>query len=406
MEAPAAATRHVLFLNWRDTRNPEGGGSEVYVERIAGELVRRGHRATLLCAGHSAGPAEEVTADGVRVLRRGGRHTVYLRAALVYLAGALGFGPLSRRGGGRPDLIVDVGNGLPFLSALYARRPVIALVHHVHREQWPVVLGRGLATFGWWVESWLAPRVYRRCQYVTVSAATRRELATLGIDAARVAIVHNGTPDMTVGPVPRTPHPSLVVLGRLVPHKQVEVALQTVAALSTELPELTLVVAGQGWWEPQLRQLAAELGVTERVRFTGFVSDEEKRTLLAGAWVALTPSLKEGWGLTIVEAGAVGTPTVAFRGAGGVEEALVDTETGLLADDVDDFVTKVRGLLVDDAYRARMGAGARAHAARFTWPVSGEKFAALVARAANVPALAPVKQMEPVEQVEPSYLVP
>ncbi|PWU45284.1 glycosyl transferase family 1 [Micromonospora globispora] len=403
MEAPAAATRHVLFLNWRDTRNPEGGGSEVYVERIAGELVRRGHQATLLCARHSAGPAEEVTAAGVRVLRRGGRHTVYLRAALVYLAGALGFGPLSRRGGGRPDLIVDVGNGLPFLSALYARRPVIALVHHVHREQWPVVLGRGLATFGWWVESWLAPRVYRRCQYITVSAATRRELATLGIDPARVAIVHNGTPDMTVGPVPRTPHPSLVVLGRLVPHKQVEVALQTVAALATELPELTLVVAGQGWWEPQLRQLAADLGVTDRVRFTGFISDEEKRTLLAGAWVALTPSLKEGWGLTIVEAGAVGTPTVAFRGAGGVEEALVDTETGLLADDVDDFVAKVRRLLVDDAYRAAMGAGARAHAARFTWPVSGEKFAALVARAANVPALAPVKQMEP---VEPSYLVP
>ncbi|MEU0765167.1 hypothetical protein ABZ351_36590, partial [Streptomyces microflavus] len=82
MDAPAAATtRHVLFLNWRDTRNPEGGGSEVYVERIAGELVRHGHRATLLCATHPAGPAEETTPDGVRVLRRGGRHTVYLRAA-------------------------------------------------------------------------------------------------------------------------------------------------------------------------------------------------------------------------------------------------------------------------------------------------------------------------------------
>jgi hypothetical protein len=95
-----------------------------------------------------------------------------------------------------------------------------------------------------------------RCQYVTVSAATRAELATLGIDAARVAIVHNGTPDMSVGAVPRTPQPSLVVLGRLVPHKQVEVALRTVAALADQLPGLTLVVAGQGWWEPQLREFA------------------------------------------------------------------------------------------------------------------------------------------------------
>ncbi|MEV0157652.1 glycosyltransferase family 4 protein [Micromonospora sp. NPDC050686] len=394
MEAPAAATRHVLFLNWRDTRNPEGGGSEVYVERIAAELVRRGHRATLLCATHTAGAAEETTADGVRILRRGGRHTVYLRAALVYLAGAVGLGPLSRRHGGRPDLLVDVGNGLPFLSALYARRPVIALVHHVHREQWPVVLGHWLARFGWWVESWLAPRVYRRCQYVTVSAATRRELATLGVDPERVAVVHNGTPDMSVGPVPRSPRPSLVVLGRLVPHKQVEVALRAVAELAGELPGLTLTVAGQGWWESQLREVAAELGITDRVRFTGFVSDVEKRELLASAWVALTPSLKEGWGLTIVEAGAVGTPTVAFRGAGGVEEALVHGETGLLADDVEDFVAQVRRLLTDDAYRSAMGDAARRHAGRFTWPVSGEKFAALVSRAANVPAYAPVEQVE------------
>ncbi len=400
MEAPAAATRHVLFLNWRDTRNPEGGGSEVYVERIAGELVRRGHRATLLCATHVNGLAEEVTAEGVRVLRRGGRHTVYLRAALLYLAGALGIGPLTQSHGGRPDLIVDVCNGLPFLSALYARRPVIALVHHVHREQWCVVLGRWLARFGWWVESWLAPRVYRRCQYVTVSTATQVELASLGIDPARVAIVHNGTPDMTVRAVQRSTHPSLVVLGRLVPHKQVEVALRTLANLAEELPGLTLTVAGQGWWEPQLRQLAADLEVTDRVRFTGFVSDQEKRELLAASWVALTPSIKEGWGLTIVEAAAVGTPTVAFRGAGGVEEALVDGETGLLADDIDDFVAKARLLLTDETYRSTMGEAARAHAGRFTWPVSGEKFAALVMRAAKAPARTPT------EQVATTYLLP
>lgn len=398
MEVPAAAAaRHVLFLNWRDTRNPEGGGSEVYVERVAGELARRGHRTTLLCATHRAGPAEETTDDGVRVLRRGGRHTVYFWAALVYLAGAVGLGPLARHRGGRPDLIVDVGNGLPFLSPLYANCPVIALVHHVHREQWPVVLGRWLASFGWWVESWLAPRVYRHCRYVTVSAATRAELATLGIDPERVSIVHNGTPDMATADVPRTEQPSLVVLGRLVPHKQVEVALRTVAALADELPALSLTVAGQGWWEQQLRDLATELGIAERVRFTGFISDADKRALLAQAWVALTPSLKEGWGLTIVEAGAVGTPTVAFRGAGGVEESLVDGETGLLADNLDDFVAKVRLLLTDDAYRSTMGAAARAHAARFTWPAAGEKFAALVTRAANAPALAPAK---------PSYLAP
>ena len=97
-----------------------------------------------------------------RVVRRGGRHTVYLRAAVLYLAGFVGLGRLARRHGGRPDVVVDVGNGVPFLNPLYVRRPVIALVHHVHREQWPCVLGRRGARFGWWLESRLAPWAYRR----------------------------------------------------------------------------------------------------------------------------------------------------------------------------------------------------------------------------------------------------
>ncbi|WP_425544585.1 glycosyltransferase family 4 protein [Actinoplanes couchii] len=387
---PAAATRQVLFLNWRDTRNPHGGGSEVYVEKIAAELIRRGHTATLLCAAHSEGPAEETAPSGLRVLRRGGRHTVYLQAAWLYLIGALGFGPLSRRRGARPDVIVDVGNGLPFLSPLWAFCPVIALVHHVHREQWPVVLTPRLARIGWWIESWLAPRVYRRCRYVTVSAATRDELAVLGVDAERVTIIHNGTPEMAPAePVARTAEPSLVVVGRLVPHKRVEMALDTVAALTDELPELTLTVAGQGWWEDELREYAVKLGIAERVRFAGFVSDEEKRVLMSRAWVALTPSLKEGWGLTIVEASAVGTPNIAFRGAGGVEESLVDGRTGMLAEDQADFTAKTRRLLCDDVLRAGMGSAARAHAASFTWPAAGEKFAALVMRPVMVPAPSP-----------------
>jgi glycosyltransferase involved in cell wall biosynthesis len=368
----------VLFLNWRDTGNPEGGGSEVYVERVAAELVTRGHRVTVLCAAYPGAAGEELTGSGVRLLRRGGRHTVYLRAALAWLTGWLGLGALARRPYGMPDLVVDVGNGLPFLCPLYTRRPVIALVHHVHREQWPVVLGARAARIGWWIESRLAVRVYRRCRYVTVSAATRDELAGLGVDPARVSVIHNGTPELVGRPAPRAAEPTLVVLGRLVPHKRVELALRTVAELAPSVPTIRLVVAGQGWWEERLREVAGELGIADRVRFTGFVTDADKHALLSSAWLALTPSLKEGWGLTIVEAGAAGTPAVAFRSAGGVAEAIRDGVTGLLAADEDDFVARVRELLTDDVRRLAMGAAARAHAATFTWPVAGARFAGLV----------------------------
>jgi glycosyltransferase involved in cell wall biosynthesis len=370
---------HVLLLNWRDTAHPEGGGSEVYVEQVAAELASHGYRATMLCAKHTDAAAQESRGGDITILRRGGRHTVYMRAALTYLSGKFGFGPLSRRRLGRPDVIVDVGNGIPFLSKLYSRKPVLALVHHVHREQWPVVMGSWwMAKLGWWIESRLAIRVYRNCRYVTVSAATRRELTTLGVDAGRISIVHNGTPELPVVSTERDTAPTLLVLGRLVPHKRVEIALRTLARLLPDFPGLRLIVAGSGWWDTHLRDYARELGVAEHVEFAGFVSQEDKQRLLARAWVALTPSLKEGWGLTIVEAAAQGTPTVAFAAAGGVAEALVDGRTGLLAVDEDHFVKLVQELLGDAERREAMGDAARAHAASFTWQAAGEEFAGLI----------------------------
>ena len=376
---PADPLSHVLFLNWRDTANPEGGGSEVYSERIAAQLVAHGHRVTLLSAAHAGAPAEQAMPSGVHILRRGGRHTVYLRAALTYLAGRLGRGPLAAAGSrGRPDLIVDVCNGVPFLSPLYARCPTVVVVHHVHREQWPVVLGGWRGRFGWWLESRVAPRVYRRCRYVTVSAATRDELVRLGVGGERISVIHNGLDEVTAGPVTRAAYPCMVVLGRLVPHKRVEFALAALAALAADLPGLRLVVAGQGWWESRLREQAATLGVAGRTEFAGYVSERRKHELLASGWVVLVPSLKEGWGLTIVEAGIRGTPAIAFRAAGGVRDAIRDGDTGLLADDLDDFVAKTRRLLTDDRARRRMGTAARAYASGFTWAAAGEQLAVLV----------------------------
>ncbi|GIF22804.1 glycosyltransferase involved in cell wall biosynthesis [Actinoplanes tereljensis] len=370
---------HILFLNWRDTRNPESGGSEVYTERIAAELVARGHRVTLLCAKHAGAPAEQVLPTDVHVLRRGGRHTVYLRAALSYLAGRCHLGRLAPGARGRPDLIVDVCNGVPFLSPLYARCPTVVVIHHVHREQWPVVFGGLKARFGWWLESRVGPRVYRRCRYVTVSTATRDELAELGIPRTRITLVHNALVGPGCASALRSAYPSLVVLGRLMPHKRVEHALDALAAL----PEARLVIAGRGYWEPRLREYAARLGVADRTDFAGYVSEQRKHELLSLGWVVLVPSLKEGWGLTIMEAAAHGTPAVAFRSAGGVCDAIRDGETGLLADDPGDFVAKIRWLLTDEKTRHQMGTAARAYAESFTWAAAGERMAALVDEAAQ-----------------------
>ncbi len=348
------------MLNWRDTGHPEAGGSEVYAESVADGLAQRGHEVVLLTARHPGAHREDRRSSGVRVLRRGGRLTVYLQAALAHWT----------RRTGRPEFIIETQNGVPYLAALWApRTPHVVLVHHVHREQWPVVFGPRAARVGWWVESRLAPWVNRRRPYIAVSEVTRTELGEQGIDPARVRVIHNGTIAPPAQDHARAAVPQLLVLGRLVPHKRVELALQTLARLLPLVPEARLIIAGRGWWEDEIRAEVSRLGLEEHVELAGFVSDEERHRLYATSWVSLVPSLKEGWGLVVVEAGLHATPTVAFEGTGGVTESIVHGRTGLLArpDDLDHFTAHVHALIIDPDLRAAMGTAARQFASGFTW---------------------------------------
>jgi glycosyltransferase involved in cell wall biosynthesis len=267
-------------------------------------------------------------------------------------------------------------------------------VHHVHREQWPIVFGRVGGAIGWWLESVVAPRLYRRCRYVTVSGATAAELATLGVAPARVTVVPNG-----VDPVPAVrsvpdPEPHLVVLGRLVPHKRVEHAVEALARLRSRWPGLRLSVVGDGWWRDELSATADRLGVRELVEFHGYVDEQAKHEALARAWVHLCPSVKEGWGLVVTEAGAHRVPTVGYRSAGGLRESVVDGRTGLLVDDVDELIAAVDRLLADDAARRRMGEAAARHAESYSWDASVRGFAGVLRGALRASAGAVVEDVD------------
>lgn len=357
----------MLLLSWRDADHPEAGGAEKYLHEVAHGLVARGYSVTVRTAAYPGALRREVV-DGVRFERAGGHYSVYLRSMLAVLLG-----------GWRYDVVVDVQNGVPFLSPLVTSRPVVNLVHHVHREQWPVVFGPAVARFGWWMEAWLAPRVYRRSRYVAVSRSTRDELAALGVDPGRVSLVHNGTDAVADPGTAEAPRPTVAVLGRLVPQKRVEVALEAAARLLPDHPDLEVLVIGSGYWEPHVRDEARRLGLDDRVVFTGHVSESEKHRLLARSWVLALPSLKEGWGLVVVEAGVHGTPTVAFRGAGGLDESVRHGETGLLVDGgAHEFADALGSLLADRATRLRLSREAERWARRFTWDETTERFAAVL----------------------------
>jgi glycosyltransferase involved in cell wall biosynthesis len=362
--ATSARRQRVLVLNWRDPWHPEAGGSELYMEQVLTRLAARGFDVVVFTARYTGSTAQEVR-DGIHYIRRGGHLTVYLWAMFLLLT----------RRFGRVDRVLEVQNGMPFLSRLATNAPVTVLVHHVHREQWPVV-GPVLARIGWFMESRAAVRVNRGCRYLAVSDVTRNELIELGVRAEDIAIAYNGLPPIAeVRGVERSPEPRLVVLSRLVPHKQIEHAIEILPALRTELPGTTLHVLGSGWWYDQLVERRDELGLGDAVVFHGHVSETEKFEELERAWVHVLPSIKEGWGLSIIEAAAVGTPSVAYRSAGGVQESILDGVTGLLAADHADLASKVRTLLIDDDLRAAMGAKGLARSAQFQWETTTDRVA-------------------------------
>ena len=359
----------VLLLCWRDTGHPQGGGSETYLQRIGSQLAADGVEVTLRTARYPGAPRREVL-DGVTVSRGGGRYGVYVRAGLAMVASRVGLGPLRRV---KPDVVIDSQNGIPFLARLAFGRRSVVLVHHCHREQWPVA-GPLMSRFGWFVESRLSPRLHRGNQYVTVSLPSARDLADLGVDPHRVAVVRNGLDEAPADTLtlPRSATPRVAVLSRLVPHKQIEDVLDAVAELLPRTPDLHLDVVGGGWWGDRLVEHAARLGITDAVTFHGHVDDHAKHEVLQRCWVHVLPSRKEGWGLAVTEAAQHAVPTIGYRSSGGLTDSIVDGVTGLLVDDHTDLVSRLDRLLTDHVLRDQLGVKAQLRSGEFSWTQSAD----------------------------------
>lgn len=205
----------------------------------------------------------------------------------------------------------------------------------------------------------------------------------LGVERERIAVVRNGADRLPVGvdaggSITRAERPTISVLSRLVPHKQIEDALEAVAALRPTLPDIHLDVIGGGWWEQNLRDRAAELGIGDAVSFYGHVDEARKHELLAQSWIHLMPSRKEGWGLAVIEAAQHGVPTIGYRSSKGLTDSIVDGVTGLLvggenagAGDIADLTQAAGTLLRDHELRTVLGEKARVWSGEFSWEQTG-----------------------------------
>lgn len=344
----------ILIINWRDPKHPQAGGAETYLFEQAKRWVRWGHHVQWLSGGF-AGGAKHDRADGVPIRRAGNFMTVYATVPWVYL----------REFRDQFDVIVDSCNGIPFFSPLFSMKPKICIVYHVHRELFKKHLSRWLGSVLAWCEETFVPIVYRRVHFVTISDDTLDEMRRVGIGDSSAGLVRCGV-DASLVPGKKAGVPSIVYLGRLKAYKRVDRLIEAFAKVRERIPNAVLRIAGTGDVLPALRQLATRLRLDDAVVFEGFVDDDRKRELLQNAWVMVSLSEIEGWGISVIEANACGTPAIVHD-VPGLREAIVHQESGIIVPEGGDIVAAILSVLQDEVLRARLERGAYARAAKFSW---------------------------------------
>lgn len=351
---------NVLVVNWQDRENPHAGGAEIHLFEIFTRLAARGHRVRLVCSGWP-GAAPRATLDGIAVERTGGRHTFAL----------LGRSAVRRALGAEPaDVVVEDINKLPLFLDGMTGRPLCAIVPHLfgttafEEAPWP------MAAAVWAAERPLA-RAYPRAGFHAISESTRDDLVARGVPAGRIRVIHPGVDAARYTPAPdgrRAGTPTFLYVGRLKRYKGISIAIRALALARVRRPDLSLDVAGTGDHRAALERLAAELGIAHVVRFRGFVTEAEKIDLLRRAWANVFPSPKEGWGITVIEAAACGTPSVASDSPG-LRDSVRHDETGFLVPhgDAEALAGRLLELAEAPARVASLGAAARRFAEGLTW---------------------------------------
>jgi glycosyltransferase involved in cell wall biosynthesis len=366
--APATDLRglRIAIVNWRDPWHPEAGGAERYAWEIGRGLVARGAEVSYVTA-RAPGQARRDRHDAITVTRMGGRFTVY---PLV-----LGWLFAHRRSF---DAVLDCQNGIPFFTpwALPRRVPVLCVIHHVHTAQFGMHFPRWMAWAGRVLEGPVARRAYRRHACVAISPSTVTAMRERLRWTGDIYLVPPGAPapvDAVAGP-----GHTLSWVGRLVVHKRAELILPVAQRLDGT--GLAIDVVGRGPAAGDLAGAVAASGLSGTVKLHGFLPEAGKQAIVARSLLHLNTSHGEGWGMCVLEAAALGVPTVAYD-VDGLRDAVRDGQTGWLVragETIEDVTERAIKELADPVRRRTIAAACREWAARLDWERSKEHMAALI----------------------------
>ena len=346
----------VHVLAWRDLDDADAGGSEVHADHFMRRWAAAGLDVTHRTS-HAIGLPATAERNGYHVVRRGSRYSVFPRAIVRELADRRSY-----------DALVEIWNGVPWFSPVWCRKPRITFLHHVHGPMWDQILPGPLASVGRALEARLAPPFYRRTLTLTPSEATRDELLALKFRPERVVAVNNGVEEVFQPGGTRAERPTVVSVGRLAPVKRQDHLIDQAVIAKRRVPELQLVIVGEGPLRPVLEDRIEQHGAHDWITLAGKVEHEDLVDWYRRAWVVSSASLAEGWGLTLTEAAACGTPSVATD-INGHRSSVVDGVTGVLAP-LERLGDALADVLLDEQRRAALTDAALARARTLTWEAS------------------------------------
>jgi len=310
----------ILILNWRDIKNPKGGGAELLTHELAKRLVKRGHKVTQFSPLFLGAKQQEVY-EGVSYQRKGTWWNIHLHAFSMYIRG----------GFGNPDIILDEVHWFPFFSALYARKKTVLFACEIANSLLYTLFPYPIAVvFRFFEKVYLF--LYRNIPTLVISPSTYKDFIESGHNPTKITILPMGfnLPSI-MNKEAKEKNPTIIYLARLNKLKGIYDAITSFIEIKKRISNAKLWVVGSGNTEiiNTLTEQLKVAGILSSVTFHGFVNEKQKFSLLSRAHVLIVPSYQEGFGLTIPEAQLVGTVCVAYNSKG-IKDIVKNNKTGIL----------------------------------------------------------------------------
>lgn len=356
----------ILVANWRCIKNPEMGGAEIHFHEIFKLIVKMGHEVTLVVHSFADAKAEE-TIDGIKIHRVGSKFVFKYAFKWFYK---------KHLANNNYDIIVDDISKIPMEIPRYIQKPIVGIVHHIHGNTLYKEIPAYMAYYISYCEKQI-PKYYDKTPIFTVSQSTKNELIEMGQPEGKIDFLYNAIDQelFKKTKVNRSETPLLVYVGRIKRYKQVELVVDVLPKLKEKYPDIELHIGGTGDHTEELKKYVEDKGLSDAVKFLGFLSEDEKAELLGRAWVFVTMAMKEGWGITVIEANAMNTPVVGSD-VPGLRDSIQHAKTGYLVKigNETELVDRISELFDDKEKLAEFSSNAKEWSLKFSWQASAEHF--------------------------------